>query len=85
MNFPPEIQERIIQIDFTILQSLKKMDAINKKLLLVFNKENFVGVLSIGDIQKAIIENLSLEYCLANCSFVFKSFNIEYMMPANPL
>jgi len=61
MNFPPEIQERTIQNTSSILQSLKKMDAINKKLLLVFDKESFVGVLSIGDIQKAIISNASFD------------------------
>lgn len=59
-----KFQERIIKINFTILQSLKKMDAVNKKLLLVFDKEKFIGVLSIGDIQKAIIANLPLDTCI---------------------
>lgn len=64
MSFQMTIQERMIQQDCTILQSLKKMDAVNKKLLLVFDKEVFIGVLSIGDIQKAIITNIPLETCI---------------------
>lgn len=60
MNFTNSTSERFIQKSFTILQSLKKMDAVNKKLLLVFDKEKFIGVLSIGDIQRALIANISL-------------------------
>lgn len=61
MSYSNEISERIIKSNSTILQALKKMDAINKKLLLVFEDNKFLGVLSIGDIQKAIIGNISLE------------------------
>lgn len=64
MNLTKSTTERFIQKSFSILQSLKKMDAVNKKLLLVFDKEKFVGVLSIGDIQKAIITNLPLHTCI---------------------
>jgi dTDP-glucose pyrophosphorylase len=64
MNYSQTLQERFIQSDFSILQSLKKMDAVNKKLLLVFDKETFLGVLSIGDIQKAIIANIPMETCI---------------------
>jgi dTDP-glucose pyrophosphorylase/CBS domain-containing protein len=61
MNYSQSIVDRIIQYDQNILQSLKKMDAVNKKLLLVFDKGKFIGVLSIGDIQKAIIANIPLD------------------------
>jgi dTDP-glucose pyrophosphorylase len=37
------------------------MDKIEKKLLLVFEGDHFVSLLSIGDIQRAIINNRSLE------------------------
>jgi len=37
------------------------MDAINKKLLLVFRDEKFIGVISIGDIQRSIISNLPFD------------------------
>jgi dTDP-glucose pyrophosphorylase len=57
-------QERIIQSDFNILNSLKKMDEVNKKLLLVFDEDTFIGVLSIGDVQRAIIANVPLDTCI---------------------
>jgi dTDP-glucose pyrophosphorylase len=52
---------RKIESDVSILIALKKMDAIDKKLLLVFANNNFLGVLSIGDIQRAIINNTPLD------------------------
>lgn len=64
MNYTKNITERIIQKNSSILQSLKKMDDINKKLLLVFDNDHFAGVLSIGDIQKAIISNKSMDTCI---------------------
>jgi len=78
MSYPNNIQERIIQIDTTILQSLKVMDSINKKLLLVFSKNYFSGVLSIGDIQKAIIGNISLDTCVTKVmrrDFLFAKYD----------
>lgn len=52
---------RCIQSNASIRDALMMMDRINKKLLLVFKKNKFVGVLSIGDIQKAIVSNFSLD------------------------
>lgn len=45
----------------SILQSLKRMDELGKKLLIITEGDKFVNVLSIGDIQRAIINNVSLE------------------------
>lgn len=52
---------RRIESDESILRALKKMDAIDRKLLLVFKNDAFIGVLSIGDVQRAIINNTSLD------------------------
>jgi dTDP-glucose pyrophosphorylase len=52
---------RKIEASASLLKALKKMDAIDKKLLLVFTNDNFLGVLSIGDIQRAIINNTPLD------------------------
>ena len=49
-----------INVDATILFALKHMDEIERKLMLVVDKETFVGLLSIGDIQRAIINNTDL-------------------------
>ena len=61
MNTLEKVRERYIKKDATILEALKLMDFTSTKLLIVFDQEAFIGVLSIGDIQKAIIENRSME------------------------
>lgn len=45
----------------TILSALKIMDSINRKLLIIVEGEKFIGVLSIGDIQRAIIKQKNLD------------------------
>ena len=52
---------RMIGSEESILKAIKKMDAIDRKLLLVFRDDSFIGVLSIGDVQRAIINNSSLD------------------------
>jgi dTDP-glucose pyrophosphorylase len=54
-------KERNITADFTLLEALKKMDVLDKKLLLVTNGDFFQGLLSAGDIQRAIIKNIRLD------------------------
>lgn len=49
-----------IQKHDSMLTALKQMDLVKKKLLLVFDDTKFVNVLSIGDIQRAIINNTTL-------------------------
>ena len=44
-----------------IIAALKQMDAMQVKLLLVLDGEKFCSLLSIGDIQRAIIANVPLE------------------------
>lgn len=50
-------KEIIISPGTTLLEGLKKMDAISRKLLLIHDGTKYVGLLSIGDIQRAIINN----------------------------
>ena len=58
-------QKRIKKIsidkDASIFDALKKMDITFKRLLLVFDNQKFLNVLSIGDVQRAIIQNISLK------------------------
>lgn len=57
-----QIKQRIIKKDETLIHALKIMDSTGfKSLLVVDNDELFAGILSIGDIQRAIIKNISLE------------------------
>jgi len=60
-NKKQKIDQISITSDSSILDALKKMDQTFKRLLLVFTDEKFINVLSIGDIQRAIIRNISLE------------------------
>lgn len=53
-------RNRTISQDATLFEALNTMDGLNKKLLIVFNEGKFKGLLSIGDIQRAIIQNLPL-------------------------
>ena len=52
-------KETNINPESTIIDALKKMDSIDKKLLIVEKDNLFIGLLSIGDIQRAIIKNIS--------------------------
>lgn len=52
--------ERIIDCNQTIIQALKKMDEKRVKSLLVVEQGHFLSMLTIGDIQRAIINNVDL-------------------------
>lgn len=45
----------------SLWDALRKMDETYKRLLLVFDGDKFINVLSIGDIQRAIIQNKPLD------------------------
>ena len=49
-----------ISKDATIIAALRQMDESHVKLLLVLDKGKFYSLLSIGDIQRAIISNIPL-------------------------
>jgi dTDP-glucose pyrophosphorylase len=54
------LKNREISADAEIIDALKKMDLIDKKLLIILKNNKFLGLLSAGDIQRAIIKNTSL-------------------------
>ena len=60
------LKNRAIAYNATILEAFKKMDALDKKLLIVLDDNKFYGLLSAGDIQRAIIQNKSLETQVAD-------------------
>lgn len=55
-----KIKNRVIESSISLLQAMKKMDVENVKTLFVFEKEYFEGILTIGDIQRAIIKGIGL-------------------------
>jgi len=56
-----KIKERIISPSASLIDAMKLMDAIQVKMLFVFESNRFVGIVTIGDIQRAIIKNISLD------------------------
>ena len=55
-----KIKDRIISSSITLINAMKKMDVLGVKLLFVFRDSQFEGLLTIGDIQRAIINNIPL-------------------------
>lgn len=61
MNIDALIKNRKVYDDISIYQALKMMDIVKSKVLFVFSyDETFTSILTIGDIQRAIISEYSL-------------------------
>ena len=60
MNNISKIQDKIVNADLTIISALKKMDEVKSKFLFVFDGDRFDCMLTIGDIQRAIIRNVEM-------------------------
>ena len=54
------IRQRVILPSASLLEAMKQMDEVMVKILLVFSGEHFEGLITIGDIQRAIIKNIAL-------------------------
>ena len=50
----------------SLLTALKQMDALKVKVLFVYESDAFVSILTIGDIQRAIVKNISLDAPVAD-------------------
>lgn len=61
MNKQSLIESRIVSKDISIINALKKMDELSVKLLIIMEYQKFVSLISIGDIQRAIINNIPIE------------------------
>lgn len=55
-----KIKERVITPESSLLDAMKQMNNIRMKMLFVFDAEKFEGIVTIGDIQRAIIKGLPL-------------------------
>lgn len=56
-----DVRNRFIDVKCTIIEALRKMDEIGRKLLIVFDGQKYLGLISAGDIQRALIRNSSME------------------------
>ena len=69
-----KIKDRIISPSASLLEAMKQMDEVKVKILLVFCSEHFEGLITIGDIQRAIINNIALKEpvsCILNKNKIY--------------
>lgn len=65
MNFIKK-NNREISITSSIIQALKQMDTEKVKSLFVFNEDKFEGLITIGDIQRAILKGIDLSSSISS-------------------
>lgn len=56
-----KIEGLTVSSGITLMDAMKHMDRVKKKILFVFKGEDFLSILTIGDIQRAIIAGKSLD------------------------
>ncbi len=61
MTNKEQIDQLSIDKDESVLDAIKKMDKLRRKLLIVTNSGHFHSLVSIGDIQRAILKNVGME------------------------
>lgn len=61
MKYSERIQKKIIPSYKTIIQTMKIMDESFTKLFLVFDEEKFLGIITNGDLQRAIIAHIPFD------------------------
>ena len=49
-----------IPVDAKVMDALRKMDEVKHKMLIVTDKESFYSIVTIGDIQRAILHDISM-------------------------
>lgn len=69
-----KIRSRVITLSASLLDAMKLMDVIKVKMLLVFDGERFVSILTIGDVQRAIIKNIKLTAPVSEVVSTVKEF-----------
>jgi dTDP-glucose pyrophosphorylase len=61
-----KVERLIIDINMSIINALKLMDKQRCKLLIILENSSYLGLVSIGDIQRAIIGNKSISASVAS-------------------
>lgn len=49
-----------------LMSALRHMDLVDKKVLIICDDNKFIGIISIGDIQRAILNNVNLQDLVIN-------------------
>lgn len=66
MEYTEKIKNRIVDSQKTLIQTMRLMDERCTKSLLVFNNHKFVGIITNGDLQRAIISKVPFETTIIN-------------------
>ena len=74
-------KEIIISRDISLIESLHIMDQTNRKLLIVCENDTFLGVISIGDIQRAIISKQDVSLAVSH----FLREKVTYASPSDDM
>ena len=61
MEYSEKIRRKIVSAETSIIQTMKIMDERITKLLLVFEGERFLGLVTNGDLQRAIIAHIPFD------------------------
>ena len=61
MNYSERIKQKIFDASTTLIQAMKLMDETFTKSIIVFDKDHFVGIITNGDLQRAIIANKAFD------------------------
>ncbi len=75
-----KIKQRVVTLSDSLLDAMRRMDEIKVKMLFVFEGEHFEGIITIGDIQRAIIKNVPLNAALVTIVGMKK----KYATPEEP-
>ena len=68
------IDNRKISSAVSLLSALKQMDEQHVKILFVFEDDRFISILTVGDVQRAIINNVKLTVPVAEIVSTDKKF-----------
>jgi len=61
MQYSERVRKKIVSAETSIIQTMRLMDEGFTKLLLVFDGEQFLGIITNGDLQRAIIAHTPFE------------------------
>lgn len=61
MEYSEKVQKKIVSAETSIIQTMRLMDEGFTKLLLVFEGTKFIGIITNGDLQRAIIAHVPFD------------------------
>ena len=61
-----EYKNLLISKEATLIQALRQMDETRKKMLLVFDRDKFYSIVTVGAIQRTIIKHIDLNESLSS-------------------